>query len=182
MIGDSSPRDDGEHRVVQPPQAGGDIALLDERAALKWRADGREVRVAEALADRGGLGGRGMRGLELAVVQLLLRDRHQQVAPLDAVRVLDEPLAPRDPGVRLTDITAKQEVRPSQNAQRAARARVVRLEHGRDGDVRGPGETRVAAGQVRGGRQPLEIVRVERRRLIGAQERLVGVTPRARRP
>ena len=37
----------------------------------------------------------------------------------------------------------------------------------------------VAAGQARGGRQPFEIVRLERRRLIRTEQRLVGVTPRA---
>ena len=36
----------------------------------------------------------------------------------------------------------------------------------------------VAAGQVRGGRQPLKIVRVKRVALIGAEQRVVGVTPR----
>ena len=40
-------------------------------------------------------------------------------------------------------------------------------------------ELEVAAGQERRGRQPLEIVRLERRRLIGALQSLVGVTPRA---
>ena len=37
----------------------------------------------------------------------------------------------------------------------------------------------VAAGQVRGCRQPFEIVGLERRCLICAQESLVRVTPRA---
>ena len=36
----------------------------------------------------------------------------------------------------------------------------------------------VAADQERGSRQPVEIVSVERRGLVGAQESLVGVTPR----
>ena len=37
----------------------------------------------------------------------------------------------------------------------------------------------VAAGQERGSRQPVEIVRLERRCLIRAEQSLVGVTPRA---
>ena len=37
----------------------------------------------------------------------------------------------------------------------------------------------VATGQIRGSRQAVEIVDVERGCLIGAQESVVGVTPRA---
>ena len=84
---------------------------------------GGEIRVAEPFADRNGLVGGGVRHLHLAVMQLLRRDRHQQVSPLDAVLALDEPLASRRPGVRLTDSPRNRSVSPSQNAQRAARAR-----------------------------------------------------------
>ena len=99
-------RDDGEHRLVQTLETGHDIALLDERAALRVAGRCREVGVSEGLSDRDGLACGRMRGIGLSLAQLLLGDSNGQVASLDAVVVLDEPLASRRPGVRPAGLSA----------------------------------------------------------------------------
>ena len=86
-------RDDREHRLIQALQAGDDVALVDERAALRVAGGRGEVRIVEALADRGGLACSGLRSISLAVTQLLLSDCEHDIAALDAVAVLDEPLS-----------------------------------------------------------------------------------------
>ena len=93
--------------------------------------------------------------------------------------VLDEPLPSRRPGIRLTDLAAQQgsQGKPERTARGAHP--VVCLGMDAMEAFESSLELEVAAGQVRGGRQPVEIVRLERRRLIRAEESLVGLTPRA---
>ena len=60
-------------------------------------------------------------GVDHAVAKLLLGERQQQVAPLDAIPILDEPLPARDPGARLADLPSKLEAEREPEDQRAAR-------------------------------------------------------------
>jgi len=50
--------------------------------------EGEQVCLAEALADFGSVGCGGVRGLPVTVGPVLQHDRHQQIAPLDAVTLL----------------------------------------------------------------------------------------------
>ena len=81
--------------------------------------------------------------------------------------------------MRLTDLAAKQEREPEPECT----ARRSRPRPGFDVDAMEAFENalklEIQPGQVRGRRQPLEIVCSERRRLIGTEESVVGVTPRA---
>jgi hypothetical protein len=72
----------------------------------------REISVSKPFTDRNSRVCRGMPGLSLPFVHLLRRERNQKVAPLDTLFVVDEPLASRRPGIRLTDLAAKQERQP----------------------------------------------------------------------
>ena len=99
-------RDDGQHGLVQAFETGHDVAPLDERAALRMTGRRRKVGVSERLSDREGLACGRMRRIGLSLAQLLLGDSNGQVAALDAVVVLDEPLASRRPGVRPAALSA----------------------------------------------------------------------------
>ena len=91
---------DRHHRLVEQPQALLDAPAPDQDVALLVGGEREQVRVAEALADRRGLGGgRGGR-LEVAARLLLEDDRQQQVAALDAVVVallVEQPLGAAEP-------------------------------------------------------------------------------------
>ena len=57
-IGDSSPGGDRHHGLVQQPETLLDPPLPDQDVALLVHGEGEQVRIAEALADLGGLGAR----------------------------------------------------------------------------------------------------------------------------
>ena len=109
---------------------------------------------------------------------MLLRDGECQVAALDAVFVLDETLAPCQPGVRLNDLPLKQEAAGKPERAACGARPVVRLDVDAMQALEEPLILEVAPDQERDSRQPVEIVSLEGRHLIGAQESLVGVTPR----
>ena len=79
--------DDGEHRLVQTLQTNHDVALLDEHAALQVTGRCSQVRVLKTLADLDRLACSRIRCIGMTLAQLLLGEREQQVAPLDALLV-----------------------------------------------------------------------------------------------
>jgi hypothetical protein len=76
------------------------------RAALRVTGRRRKVSVSKRLSDVEGLACSCMRCIGLSLTQLLLGDSNRQVAALDAVVALDEPLASRRPGVRPAALSA----------------------------------------------------------------------------
>ena len=108
-----------------------------------------QVRIVEALADRGGLACRLVRRTRLAVTQLLLGDCKHDVAALDAVTALDEPLPSRNPGVCLPDLASKEGgERKPEHTTRGARP-VVRLNEETMQAFEGSLKLEDAAGQAR---------------------------------
>ena len=101
-IGDSSPAVTATMASSSSREALLDPALPDERVALLVHGQGDQVGVAEALADRGGLGRGGLRGLGSPAATCCEQDRDQQVAPLDAVALLafEQPLRAAEPSAR----------------------------------------------------------------------------------
>jgi hypothetical protein len=75
---------DRDHSLIQEREPGFDLRLLQSYPALLVAGAGDEVRVATALADCGGVGGSGIRGLVVTRFEALLDDRQQQIAPLGA--------------------------------------------------------------------------------------------------
>jgi hypothetical protein len=112
-------------------------------------------------------------------VHLLRRDREQKVAMLDALVVLDEPLASRRPGVRLTDLAAKQEREPKPERTTSRTRTSPSLDVNPMQTFENALILEIASGQVRGCCESFKIVCVERSRLIGATKSVVSVTPRA---
>ena len=171
--------DDGEHRLVQALEAAYDVALLDERAALRVARRCREIRVSKGLADRGGAACGRMRQIGSPLAQLLLGDRDGQITLLGAVVARDGPLAPRRPGVRAAGLATQQEGdREPECTPRGAppvvgpgMETIEAFENSRKLDV--------AAGQIRRRCQAVEIIGFERGCPIRRQESLVGVAPRA---
>ena len=151
-------------------------------SARPWPVPGErhQVRVAEAVADRGGL-------VEIGVRRCASRPR--QIARSRAARG-DSP-APRSRGAASSSSRRARASQPppratspplsrpkaSQNAQRAARAaspgqaRLMRA-------LPGAGAVVVAADQVRGRREPLQVLGPERGRPIGGRQPREGVGPR----
>ena len=99
-------RDDREHRLVEALETGHDVALLDQRPALRVAGRGREVDVSKRLSGREGLACSRPRRLGLILAQLLFGDGDGQIASLDTVVVRDESLPPCRPGVRLAALSA----------------------------------------------------------------------------
>ena len=99
--------DDREHRLVQPLQPVQDVALRDERAALDVAGRRDQIGVSIPFTGGGSLAGGGIRRTTPTPIQLPLGDHQCDVTALDALQVLDEPLRPRHPGVRLADPAAK---------------------------------------------------------------------------
>lgn len=111
---------------------------------------------------------------------MLERDRHLQIALFDTVPVLalNEALRPAEPTSRRPHLSSDREVHPEpeSDARRAkpvpgVQAHVVRTLQ----------ECQVVVHATDHGgrdREQLEVVRSQRRRLVGARQRLVGVQPR----
>jgi hypothetical protein len=109
----------------------------------------------------------------------LLGDGDRQIASLRTVGVLDEPTASRRPRVRPAVLSTQQE-RQRQPECTTSRARAVARRDMRVIEAfEELLELEIATGQIRGRRQTVEIVDVERRGMIREQQRVVGVTPGA---
>ena len=100
------------HDLVDESQAFPGPALPDECVALLLHGEGDEVSIAEALADRGGLRGGGIRGLVVTGCHVPQDGGRQQVALLDALTPLavDQPLRATEPSGRAGGLAAEQEV------------------------------------------------------------------------
>ena len=101
-----------EHRLVEEREPVRDALQLDQRETLRVNREREEVCVAKALTDRGGLARRRVDGLVVAARLVLHRERHQQVALLDAFAALalDEPARAPEPAGGAADLAGKCEV------------------------------------------------------------------------
>ena len=98
MIGDSSPATTAS--IVSSRRFRPATTSPCSMSARPWAWRAAAVRSASRkLSDRDGLAGGRVRRIGLALAQLLLGDGDGHIAALDAVPVLDEPLASRNPGV-----------------------------------------------------------------------------------
>jgi hypothetical protein len=139
---------------------------------------GSQVGVSKDLTERDGSARGRERRVVVAFAQLLLGDRKQEVAALDAVTVLDVPLSARNPRVCLTGLTSKQGGQRKPERTTGGASSVVGVNMDTMQAFEDALKLVVAAGHERGGRQPIEIVGLERRRLICAEKSLIGGIPR----
>ena len=153
-------RGDRDHGFIQERESGFELPLLQSNPALLVAGTGDEVRVAAALADRGGLGCSGIRGLEITRFEALLDHRQQQIAPLGALArgALQQPLSSGKPAGRSPHLAAHEqaEAQPERAADGRREAAYVHM------SVVGPFECPqvfiVPTDQVRCHREPFEIV------------------------
>ena len=158
------PRGNGDHHLVQQREPLLDLPLLDANPALIVPGTGDQVRIAAALADRGGLRRGRVRSLEVARGKVLLHDRQQQIAALGALvlLVLEQPLGAGDPAGRATHLAAKEktEAQPecgTDGAQAFAGVQVRMM-----GTFERPQIVLVPTDQIRRHRQQLEILASQR--------------------
>jgi hypothetical protein len=155
---------DGDHDLVQERHARGGLAQRDHRAAKAEPGEGDQVRVAEALAELGRLveGCRGGRGVALG--QVLEPRWEQQVSLLDAIplEVVEQAAAPGDPAAGPGDVATveRAEGQPERAPGRSlhaalAQERVMRTRSDLGAVVFPPD-------QVGRGRQPLQVLRLQR--------------------
>jgi hypothetical protein len=171
-----------DHRLVQQREALHDPASLDEEVALHVHREREQIRVAEALADGRRAGG-GRRGrVELAHGVVPERERHQQVPLLDALlaMVLHQALRAPEPAGRAPHLSAVQhQVHADPERDPGCTQRRAGVEPALVSPLEDVQALVVAPERVGRRREPLEVVRLERRGAIGAREDLVSVQPRA---
>ena len=156
---------DRDHDLVEQRHA---LSVFPSRiSAWPWpsRAEGHEVRVAEPLADLGGLAEGGVRGRGVALGKALQRHRHEQVALLHAVvwpssssrRARASQPPPR--------ASSPLEQQPEGQPERTAGGSLgIAAAHKRR-DARAPRASALSSSrpdQVSGHREPLEILRPKR--------------------
>jgi hypothetical protein len=78
---------DGDHRLVQQRHALGGLPQPQQRPATANQSERRQILVAEAVTDLGGLTEGGVRGGGVALGKALHRDRHEQIPLLHTVQV-----------------------------------------------------------------------------------------------
>ena len=173
-------RGDRNHGLVQQPETLHNPPLLDQQDALGLSRQGEQVRIAEALADRDSLGCGGDRRLVVTGSLTLEHQRHQQIALLDAVATLtvDQPPGTAEPTRRAPHLPSEGEVDadPERAAHRAQQFAAIQVSV--MGTLQAAHVLVVATEHVRRRRQQLKVPRLQRPRLIGAGQRLVGVPPR----
>jgi hypothetical protein len=176
-------RGHGDHRFVQEPESLVVAPELDQDVALLVGGECEQVGVAEALPDRGGVGGGGGSRLPVAAGLLLERGRQQEVAALDAVApvALEQPPGAPHPAARAADLPVACEghadpERAAQGGELLARLQVSAMRALEQLAVLG-----FAAEHVRGGGEQLEVLRAQRIPLVRGQERLMCVRPGLRR-
>ena len=163
--------DGGQHGLVEQRQPFLDAALPDEAVTLLVDGEREQVGVAEAAADLGAVGRAGAAGLRVRHAESL---QQAQVAALDAVALLEQPLRAGEPAARLGGVAAQRQDQPE--PERAAHGALHRAVLG----VRlvGPLEygqvLELVAEQVGRGGQPLEILATQ---LTRGRQRGVSVLP-----
>jgi hypothetical protein len=158
------------HGLVQQPEALLDPPLIDQGAALVMYGEGEQVSIAEALADLGSFGCGGVRGLVVTGRRVLHHNRHQQVAPLDAVALLafEQPLGTPEPSGSVSHLSLEGEMGAHPESAAHCAHHFSGVEVYVMGTFQAPEEV-VDATDHEGRRcEQLEVLRSQRSRLIGA--------------
>jgi hypothetical protein len=119
-----------DHRQVEEREALSEPSEPDQGAAMRERPEREEIGIPETLSDRGGLGGRGSGGLQLAVRLLLQGPRDEEVAALYAVGPLaiQQPLRAGEPAAGPPELTARGEAEADPEGTADRRQSVLGLE------------------------------------------------------
>lgn len=98
-----------DHDFIEQREALLDLPLTDQRSTLQMSGAGDQVRLRELVADLRRVGGSYVRSPTITGRQLLLCDRQQEVAVLDAVasRFLEQPMRTREPACRAARLALK---------------------------------------------------------------------------
>ena len=102
------------HRLVEESKALLDPTRFDQHLAAGVTGERKTVRIAEALGDRHDLASNRGRACEVACCFQLEDSRHEQVAPLDAVRRLafEQPFRSTQPAASRSHLPSKHEGHP----------------------------------------------------------------------
>jgi hypothetical protein len=87
-----------------------DLPLSDEGAPLQMAGTRDEISISKILADLGGFGCRDLCVISLALPKLPFGYGQEQIALLDAVKVFNVSLCPREPATRLPSVPSEQEI------------------------------------------------------------------------
>jgi hypothetical protein len=164
------PRGDRHHGFIKQPEALLDPPLLDQRVPLLVHGEREQVLITEALADLGSIGCRSVSGLPVTAGLMPQHDRHQQIAPLDAVASLafDQPLGTAEPACRPAHLASECKVHahPERAAHSAHRFTTVQVHV--IGTLQAAQALVVAAEHEGRCCELFEVLRSERRRPTGA--------------
>ena len=111
---------------------------------------------------------------------MLERNGHEQIAPFDAVLVLelDQTLSTTEPSTRRPDLTSDREGHPDPEGAARCAWPVAGVQAHLVSTLQERQEVVHATDHGGRDREQLEVVRPQRRGLVGARQRLVGVQPR----
>ncbi len=175
-------RRDREHGLVQEREAGFDLPLLQSNSALLVASAGDQIQVAAALTDCGGVGGGGIRGLEVTRSEVLLDHRQQQITLLGALArvALQQPLGTAKPAGRAALLAAHVQAKAEPERAADGASALVGVHMSVVGPFKGPEVFIIPTDQVCRQRKPFEVLGSQRRFLIGERKRVVGVSPGAK--
>ena len=163
----------GDHkRFVDKPQALLAPPLLEQGAALIVPSEPDQVQIAEAFADLGGLGRSRVPGLPVTPGHLLQPGRDQEITTLDAVllRLVQQALRASEPATRPSRLASEQHVVADPERAAHSTRRIAGIEVRVMRPLQAAHVIVVAAEQVRRPCEQLQVLRPQRRRLIGARQ------------
>jgi hypothetical protein len=171
---------DRDHRLVKESQTFLNEPLLDANVALEMQRHSGEIRVAKTLADLAGTGCCRVCAFVIAGLLSLERNRHEEVALFDAVvpGAFDKALRAAEPSAGRSDLSSDREAHADEEPSAGGAEPFARIEVRVVGALEDR-EVVVHEADHRGRRrEQLEVIRSQRRRLVRAQQRFVGVQPR----
>ena len=169
-----------DHDLVEQGHSLDGPSLRDQRPALDVAGERHQVEVTEPIADLGGSAGDRVRARPISGDRALEGLRHEQMPPLRAVApaLVEQPARPREPSCAARELAAveqdeDQPTRASRGPRYVAPAQelAVRALPRLDAVL-------IAADEVRRRREPLEVLRLERRLPIRRGELSKRIRPR----
>ena len=173
----------GDHRhhgLVERGHGLAHPAQPHQGAALDLQRQRDQVGVASVPADPGRPRRQLPRGRGVAGHDVLDREREQQQAALGAVRrlVLQEPVGPGEPAAGLRQLPRVAEVERQPERAPGGPPGIAGLGMQLLGALQRPQAVLYVAPEIGRGRQQLQILRRQRRGLVGQRERRIGIGPR----
>ena len=157
-------RCDGHHGLVHQPEALLRPTLPHQGVALPHPRDRDEVWIAVALADRGSLRQRCIRGAGVTSRLGPEHDGYQEIAALDTVATLpvEQPVAAAEPSARTGGFPAHEQVVPDPPGAARGAGDLAGIQVGVMGTLEAADVVVVAAEHVRRPGQELEVLRFQR--------------------